>query len=102
MKIFKYLTLRIIILILFLTLLNKGAYYILPTSLQESKFSFISEVIVILRFSLVFVVLFICFTLYEINNYKNNNEIKLRNTAIIFCALLFVLLIPLVMYNIKY
>ncbi|NRT16611.1 hypothetical protein HNP99_002982 [Flavobacterium sp. 28A] len=102
MKIFKYILIRILVLIGFLTLLWNNSYYLLPESLQEGKFSFFSEAVVFLRISLLFVFLFLCYTLYELNNYHKNSQYQLRNIAIVFNLTLILIATPLIIYNIKY
>ena len=102
MKIFKYLTVRLIILAFVLITLNIVSPYLMPEELRDDKFSFISEALMFLRLSLIFLVLFTAFSIYEINKFQKNKRLQLRNTAIGLCVFLIVLTVPLAYYNIKY
>lgn len=102
MIIFKYLIIRIIVLFVVLQIFWSGASYLVPDDFLNAKFGFIAEMMVFLRLSLVFVVLFLIFSIYEINKFQKINQVKLRNTAIIFCFFLLLMSLSLGYYNIKY
>ncbi|TDG36419.1 hypothetical protein EZJ43_07830 [Pedobacter changchengzhani] len=102
MNIFKYLIIRIIILVVVIILFWNGAHYLVPDELLNAKFGFLAEGEMFIKLSLVFVILFMSFLIYEINKFHKNNEVKLRNTAIIFIASLLLLSVPFFYFYFKY
>ena len=102
MNIFKYLIIRIIILVVVIGIFWNGAHYLVPDELLNAKFGFLDEGVMFIRLSLVFVLLFMSFLIYEVNKFHKKKQVKLRNTAIIFIASLLLLSVPLFYYYFKY
>ncbi|MEO5911103.1 MAG: hypothetical protein ABIP95_09465 [Pelobium sp.] len=102
MKIFKYLIIRIIILVVMIGIFWNVAHYLVPDEMLNSKFGFLAEGEMFTRLSLVFVILFISFLIYEIYKFHTKKQVKLRNTGIIFIASLLLLSVPLFYYYFKY
>ncbi|WP_026976827.1 hypothetical protein [Flavobacterium tegetincola] len=102
MNIFKYLIIKIIILVVVIVLFWNGAHYLVPDEVLNTKFGFLDEGAMFIRLSVVFVVLFMAFLIYEINKFHKTSQLKLRNTAIIFIATLLLMSVPLFYYYFKY
>lgn len=102
MNIFKYLIIRIVILVVTLQIFWNVAHYLVPDEVLNSKFGFLDEGVMFIRLSLVFVILFMSFLIYEINQFHKKKQVKLRNTGIIFIASLLLSSVPLFYYYFKY
>ena len=99
LKMKKYLAIRIIILGAASLIIWNVAWYFLPKYLQEDQFSGFAELELIFRVSLVFVILFLAFTLFEIYKFQKVRNVVLRNSAIIFGVFIMILFIAIIFFK---
>jgi len=74
-----YIGSRLIILFIGVILSWYGAYYILPNYIREDGFGFVEQVDVFFSLSFFFSMLFLIYTLCEIQKFKKTRNIKLKN-----------------------
>ena len=99
MRIYKFILIRIAIVLIVLLIIYSGAYYILPEYLQEDRFSFVAEIDRILELSLIFSSVFLLFLLAEIYQFNKRQQYNLRNAAMIFSLFITILVIALFYAN---
>lgn len=95
----KYILIRMLTFVIPLIIIYYGAYYTLPTYIQEDRFSFVGELDRIAELSLIFSIIFLCFLLAEINKFNNRKQTNLRNVAMIFSLFMTIVVIALFYLN---
>ena len=86
-----YIGSRLIILFIGVILSWYGAYYILPNYIREDGFGFVEQVDVFFSLSFFFSMLFLIYTLCEIQKFKKTRNIKLKNVAIYLSIFFFII-----------
>lgn len=101
MKISRYLSSRILILIIgFISIWNL-TYFTLPKYIREDDFGFVAELDRIFRINLIFVILFLLFTLIEIYKFNKRNQNELRKESLFLSAfLLFIFALSIYLFQI--
>jgi hypothetical protein len=99
MKIYKFILIRITILLIALIIIYNGAYYTLSEYSQEDKFSFVAELDRIFELSFIFSIIFLFFLLAEIYIFNRRQQTNLRNAAMIFSLFTTILVIALFYAN---
>jgi hypothetical protein len=99
MKIYKFILVRVAVLLIALLIIYNGAYYTLSEYLQKDRFSFVAEVDRIFELSLIFSIVFLLFLSAEIYLFNKRKQTDLRNAAIIFSLFIAILIIALFCAN---
>ncbi len=94
-----YIGSRLIILLIGVILSWHGSYYILPKNIREDGFGFVEQVDVFFSLSLFFSMLFLIYTFFEIQKFKKNGNIKLKNTATILSIFIFIITVTLFTFD---
>ena len=101
MKISRYLSIRISILIVGFLLIWNLSYYTLPRYIREDGFGFVAELDRIFSFNLYFSILFFLFSSTEVYKFNKQNQTLLQKEAIVLSVFsLIIIIISIYLYHI--
>lgn len=93
MKISRYLSIRILMLIIGFISIWNFSYFTLPKYIREDGYGFVAELDRIFSINLIFVILFLLFTLIEVYKFNKRNQNELRKESLFFSVFLSIIVV---------